>query len=155
MAAVMAAMVAATPAPGPAAILAKAAMETKMARAEAVEAAAVILVPTAMPAAEAQGLLDRGPVASMHPPDPVVVVVVVVKAVVVVKMYGSASAVRTCTAATTAAVPDKAATAAHPEVTGYIEVVEDVFGSSGEQEEAFLQQAQEICDVIINGKYFV
>jgi hypothetical protein len=79
-------------------------------------------------------------------------VAVVVKAVVVVKIPGSASAVRTCTAATTVAVPDKVATATKLAATSYIEVVEDVFVSSGEQEEAFLQQAQEICNVtIING----
>ena len=52
------------------------------------------------------------------------------------------------TAATMAAAQVKVATAAALAATKYIEVVEDVFVSSGEQEEAFRQQAQEICDVI-------
>ena len=136
------------------AILAPAVMAISRGPAAVQAAAARILAPMGIPAAAVQDRLVKDLVAPM----PLTVAdkaAVAAKAVVVVKILGSVMVADRLTAATMVAAVVKVATAAALAATRCIEVVEDVFVSSGEQEEAFLQQAQEICNVIINGKCFV
>ncbi len=128
-----------------------AATETPLARVVAEPVVVATQAHMAIPAVEAQDLLDKDLVA-VFIRIAVEAVAVVVKAVVVVKILGLVTVTDRLMAASMAVVQVKVATAAPLADTRYIEVVEDVFVSSGEQEEAFLQQAQEICNVtIING----
>jgi hypothetical protein len=141
----------ATPEAGLEAIMVMEATEIKVVLAVVLAVAVPTQAPMAIPAVEAQDLMDKDLVAPM-PPTVADKAAVEVKAVVEVKILGSVTATDRLTAATMAVVQVKVATAAALADTRCIEVVEDVFVSSGEQEEAFLQQAQEICNVtIING----